>query len=74
MTNTTLLKRATTLGLGASLLAMTSAFAGDLNVWAWDPNFNGAAINKAAEIYKADHPEFNLTFNAFSREEVEQKL
>lgn len=74
MKNTALMQRATALGLSASLLAMTSAFAGDLNVWAWDPNFNGASMNKAADIYKADHPEFNLTFNAFSREEVEQKL
>jgi len=32
----------------------------ELVVWLWDMGFNGATMQKAAEIYKEDHPEFNL--------------
>lgn len=31
-----------------------------LVVWCWDMNFNGAAMNKAAEIYKKTDPNFQL--------------
>lgn len=31
-----------------------------LTVWCWDMNFNGAAMNKAAEIYKKTDPNFEL--------------
>ena len=31
-----------------------------LTVWLWDMGFNGATMQKAAEIYKRDHPDFNL--------------
>lgn len=62
------------LGACAGLLATTSALAEEINVWAWDPNFNGAAIELAAANYKKTHPDFDLVFNGFAREEVEQKL
>lgn len=31
-----------------------------LTVWAWDPAFNIAALNAAADIYKKDHPDFTI--------------
>lgn len=32
-----------------------------LTVWCWDPSFNINAMEKAAEVYKKDHPDFVLT-------------
>jgi len=34
---------------GVSMLTMTAAMAVDVTVWAWDTNFNGAAMKEAAE-------------------------
>lgn len=31
-----------------------------LTVWCWDPTFNVAAIQKAAEYYQKDHPNFKV--------------
>lgn len=62
----------TAIGLG--LLATTSVQAGDVKVWAWDSNFNGAAMENAGARYKAMHGDFNLVFEEFAREEVELKL
>jgi lactose/L-arabinose transport system substrate-binding protein len=66
--------RVLSLATGASLLAVSVATAGEVTVWAWDPNFNGAAMELAGERYKANHPDFDLKFEGFAREEVEQKL
>ncbi|WP_380058900.1 ABC transporter substrate-binding protein (plasmid) [Falsihalocynthiibacter sp. SS001] len=71
---TAILPRALAIGIGVSQCALSAAWADDLTVWAWDPNFNGAAMEKAAEIYKETHPDFNLVFTEFAREELEQKL
>lgn len=64
------------LGLATAfnLAALGTVMAEDITVWAWDPNFNGAAMEEAAARYKQDHPDFNLDFQGFAREEVEQKL
>lgn len=68
----------TTLFCGALAIAgglfASAALAEDVTVWAWDPNFNGASMAQAAARYKAMHPDFNLVFEEFAREEVEQKL
>lgn len=34
---------------GASLLAATAAYAGEITVWCWDPNFNVAIMKEAGE-------------------------
>lgn len=60
--------------VGISTLAATAAIAGDVTVWAWDPNFNGATMELAGERYQAMHSDFNLVFEEFAREEVELKL
>ncbi len=31
-----------------------------LTIWCWDPNFNGYSMNKAAEVYKATHPDVEI--------------
>lgn len=51
-----------------------SATADDVTVWAWDPNFNVAIMEEAAQAYQAKFPEANITVVDFSREEIEQKL
>lgn len=42
--------------------------------WAWDPSFNGKALNIAAEIYKQEHPEFELEVVDMAKADLEQKL
>ncbi|WP_270164472.1 ABC transporter substrate-binding protein [Paenibacillus sp. SYP-B4298] len=42
--------------------------------WAWDPSFNGAALKIAEEIYKKDHPDFQLEVVDMAKADLEQKL
>jgi lactose/L-arabinose transport system substrate-binding protein len=60
--------------VGVSMLTVTAASAGEITVWAWDPNFNGATMNKAAELYAADHPDVTVTVVDFAKADLEQKL
>ena len=48
--------------------------AGKLTVWCWDPTFNINAMNEAAEIYKKDHPGFELDVVEISSADIIQKL
>ena len=45
---------------GVSFLSVAAASAGDVTVWVWDPNFNGAAMKEAASRYAAINPEANI--------------
>ena len=48
------------LATGISLLAMTSALVGEVTVWSWDPNFNGATMKRLkylATYVHGDKPE-----------------
>ena len=45
-----------------------------LTVWTWDPAFNIPAIKEAGEIYKADHPDFNLEVVETLSDDCETKL
>lgn len=45
-----------------------------MTVWCWDPTFNINAMNVAAEIYKKDHPEFELEVTEISAGDIVQKL
>ncbi|BCN24589.1 extracellular solute-binding protein [Vibrio alfacsensis] len=49
-------------------------WADDLTVWAWDPNFNVAAMHEAAGRYKQQVPDFELEVIDSAREDIEQKL
>ena len=59
---------------GISLLAMTSAWAADVTVWCWAPEFNGAAMNEAIARYTATHPDDKITVVDFAKGDLEQKL
>ena len=45
-----------------------------LTVWAWDKAFNIYAMEEAAKIYQADHPEFELEVTEVSWNDVQTKL
>lgn len=62
------------LATGISLLAMTSALAGEVTVWSWDPNFNGATMKEAAARYSASHPDMTINLVDFAKTDLEQKL
>ncbi|MBJ3784597.1 ABC transporter substrate-binding protein [Devosia sediminis] len=69
------LKRSLAIALaGVSMFSVTAASAGEITVWAWDPNFNGATMNKAAEIYSAAHPDVTVTVVDFAKADLETKL
>jgi lactose/L-arabinose transport system substrate-binding protein len=51
-----------------------SALAKDLTVWAWDPNFNVAIMNEAAQKYEATHPDVHVKVVDFAKADIEQKL
>ncbi len=59
---------------GASLLASTAAFAGEITIWCWDPNFNVAIMKEAGARYTAKHPETTFNVVDFAKADVEQKL
>lgn len=45
-----------------------------LTVWTWDPAFNIPAIEEAANVYKADHPDFKLKVVETLSDDCETKL
>ena len=70
-----LMKRFAAVALaGASLFVATAAYAGEVTIWCWDPNFNVAIMKEAGARYTAKHP--GTTFNVvdFAKTDVEQKL
>ncbi|WP_432464261.1 MULTISPECIES: ABC transporter substrate-binding protein [unclassified Agarivorans] len=60
--------------LSIAALASCSVQATEITAWAWDPNFNVAALKEAASVYQKDHPDFTLNVIASGKEDVEQKL
>jgi lactose/L-arabinose transport system substrate-binding protein len=59
---------------GASLFAAAPAFAGEITIWCWDPNFNVAVMREAGERYTKAHPETTFNIVDFAKADVEQKL
>lgn len=59
---------------GASLLAAAPAFASEITIWCWDPNFNVAVMREAGERYTKAHPETTFNIVDFAKADVEQKL
>ena len=62
------------LATGISLLALSSAWAAEVTVWCWAPEFNGAAMNEAIARYSATHPDDKITVVDFAKGDMEQKL
>ncbi|WP_108397751.1 ABC transporter substrate-binding protein [Devosia submarina] len=60
---------------GVSFLSVAAASAGDVTVWAWDPNFNGATMKEAASRYQAINPEANIIIDdTASQDDIRAKL
>lgn len=67
----------TTKEAGAATEAATeeaSAGGNSLTVWCWDPSFNIYAMEQAAEIYKVDHPDFELNVIETPWEDLQTKI
>ncbi|WP_316859487.1 extracellular solute-binding protein [uncultured Cohaesibacter sp.] len=64
--------------LAASVAAIGASVsysqAGEVTVWAWDPNFNIAIMKEAAERYQKSHPETTFNIVDFSQDDLKQKL
>lgn len=70
-----IMKRIATAALASvSVLTATAAFAGEITVWCWDPNFNVAIMKEAGARYTAKHPETTFNVVDFAKADVEQKL
>jgi lactose/L-arabinose transport system substrate-binding protein len=75
MDRSSILKRFSAAALaGASLFAATAAYAGEVTIWCWDPNFNVAIMKEAGARYTAKHPETTFNVVDFAKADVEQKL
>ncbi|HCF38600.1 MAG TPA: ABC transporter substrate-binding protein [Thermosipho africanus] len=48
--------------------------AAKVTIWCWDPNFNVAIMQEAAERYKAMHPDVEFEIVSMAKADVEQKL
>jgi lactose/L-arabinose transport system substrate-binding protein len=59
---------------GIQLLTASMALAGEVTVWCWDPNFNGATMKEAAARYAKDHPGTTVTIVDMAKGDLEQKL
>ena len=46
----------------------------EINVWAWDPNFNIKALNIAKEYYAKENPDLNVTIEENAQDDIIQKL
>lgn len=70
-----IMKRIATAALASvSVLTATAAFAGEITIWCWDPNFNVAIMKEAGARYTAKHPETTFNVVDFAKADVEQKL
>ncbi len=73
-----LLRRKATTTLLASAMGVLcfsqSVLAKDITVWAWDPNFNVAIMQEAAQKYESNHPDVHVNVVDFAKADIEQKL
>ncbi|PLT45183.1 lactose transport system (lactose-binding protein) [Paenibacillus pasadenensis] len=51
-----------------------SSGGGKVTVWAWDPNFNIAAMKLAKEAYAAENPDVNVDIIEYAQADIIQKL
>ncbi|MBJ7576599.1 sugar ABC transporter substrate-binding protein [Devosia sp. MC532] len=59
---------------GVSMLGFAAATAGEVNVWAWDPNFNIAAMADATARYQANNADTTFVVTNVTQDEINQKL
>lgn len=48
--------------------------ADEITIWAWDPNFNIAAMELAKEAYTSVNPDLEIHINEFAQDDIIQKL
>ncbi|MDH4450831.1 MAG: extracellular solute-binding protein [Rhodoferax sp.] len=68
---------ASMIGLALSttgLMATHAAHAGEVTIWAWDPNFNIAIMHEAAKRYTAKNPSVTFKIVDMAKPDLEQKL
>src|SRR5690349_18211522 len=46
----------------------------EITVWAWDKNFNIAAMKLAQEAYAKDHPDVKINIVEYAQDDIIQKL
>ncbi|AIQ57900.1 ABC transporter substrate-binding protein [Paenibacillus borealis] len=46
----------------------------EITVWAWDKNFNIAAMNQAKDVYVKDHPDVKINVVEYAQDDIIQKL
>jgi lactose/L-arabinose transport system substrate-binding protein len=68
------LRKSFGLATGISVLAVSAAMAGEVTVWCWAPEFNGAAMNNAIARYTAANPGTTITVVDFAKADLEMKL
>ena len=59
---------------GVSMLSVSVAMAGEITVWCWAPEFNGAAMQAAADAYAKINPDAKINVVTFDKGALEQKL
>lgn len=59
-------------GLGITANAADSS--GKITIWCWDPNFNVAIMEEAAERYSKANPNVEFEIVSMAKADVEQKL
>lgn len=59
---------------GVSMLAVTAASAVEVTVWCWSPEFNGAAMQAAANAFSEINPDVTINVVDFDKGALEQKL
>ncbi len=64
---------ALTLVLSMSAAAL-AAEDGKITIWTWDPTFNIAAMNMAADMYHADHPDVEIEVQEVLSEDIESNV
>ena len=72
--NTSRLRNVAAMATGVSFLALSAAWADEVTVWCWAPEFNGAAMNAAIAIYTAANPDTTITVVDFAKGDLELKL
>src|ERR1700704_2024837 len=62
--------------VGISMISASAALpAPSVNVWCWDKNFNGAAMQEAAARYSKLHPDVTININVtMSQDDIRAKL
>eukprot|EP01041_Mallomonas_annulata_P038886 gene38886-62465_t len=58
----------------SGLMASHAAHAGEVTIWAWDPNFNIAIMQEAAKRYTAKNPGVTFKIVDMAKADLEQKL